>query len=86
MSPTLHQVIEDGPQQDSPKWFPGARLNYAENILVRSDDSIACTVVREHGYRRHYTYRELRQSVQRMASAMRANGVQTGDRVAGENL
>ena len=34
----------------------------------------------------NYSYRQLRESVQGMASAMRANGVTLGDRVAGELL
>jgi acetoacetyl-CoA synthetase len=77
------QIVEDTPQQHSPKWFIGARLNYAENLLIRYDDSIACTAIREHGLRIHYSYRDLRSMVQQMANAMKAYGLRPGDRVAG---
>lgn len=69
-----------------PEWFPGARLNYAENLLWRNDDGIACTAGGELGKVTDYTFRELRQRVRIMASAMRANGLKVGDRVAGASL
>ena len=67
-----------------PVWFPGARLNYTENLLSRNDDSIAITAVRETGYASHYSYRELRGMVRRLAAAMRVHGVAVGDRIAGK--
>ncbi|KZS98600.1 acetoacetyl-CoA synthetase [Sistotremastrum niveocremeum HHB9708] len=76
------QVIIEAPLVDSPRWFPNARLNYAENILFRNDDAIACTVARETGFLRHYSSRELREMVRVMRNAMRANGLKAGDRVA----
>ncbi|KAJ3781487.1 acetoacetyl-CoA synthetase [Lentinula aff. detonsa] len=75
-------VITEGSIANVPIWFPGARLNYAENLLWRNDDSIACTAGGEPGKVAECTFRELRLRVQKMASAMRANGLQIGDRVA----
>ncbi|KAH7876567.1 acetoacetyl-CoA synthetase [Lentinula edodes] len=75
-------VITEGPIPNVPIWFPGARLNYAENLLWRNDDSIACTAGGESGKVTQCTFRELRLKVQSTASAMRANGLQIGDRVA----
>ncbi|KAJ3718135.1 acetoacetyl-CoA synthetase [Lentinula guzmanii] len=75
-------VITEGSIPNVPIWFPGARLNYAENLLWRNDDSIACTAGGEPGKVAECTFRELRLRVQKMASAMRANGLQIGDRVA----
>ncbi len=66
-----------------PIWFPGARLNYAENILRHNGDAIAVTSVREMGAIENYTFRQLRSMVRQLAAAMRANGLQLGDRVAG---
>ncbi|KAF9264214.1 acetoacetate-CoA ligase [Marasmius fiardii PR-910] len=63
-------------------WFPDARLNYAENLLFRRDDGVACTTVGERGIVIDYSYRELRSMVQTAAAAMRSNGVVAGDRVA----
>ncbi|PSR79238.1 hypothetical protein PHLCEN_2v7096 [Hermanssonia centrifuga] len=65
-----------------PIWFPGARLNYAENILRHNGDAIAVTSVREMGAIENYTFRQLRSMVRQLAAAMRANGLQLGDRVA----
>ncbi|KAJ8076182.1 hypothetical protein PM082_000599 [Marasmius tenuissimus] len=75
-------ILAQGHIPEIPIWFPGARLNYAENLLWRNDDKIACTACGESGKVVHYSFKQLRQSVQEMASAMRANGVSVGDRVA----
>jgi acetoacetyl-CoA synthetase len=78
-----HRILEDGPFPEVPNWFPGARLNYAENILHRKDDSVALVAAGEDGIITNYTYRELYHLVQELAGALRANGLQVGDRVAG---
>ena len=70
--------------KEIPIWFPGARLNYAENLLSRNDNSIACTASSELGQVTHCSYRELRERVRIMASALRLSGVRVGDRVAGK--
>ncbi|KAJ8521842.1 hypothetical protein ONZ45_g1525 [Pleurotus djamor] len=77
------KILEPGELEFAPTWFPGARLNYAENLLQGYGDSIACTAVSERTTAvTHYTYRELRALVRDMAAAMRANGIQENDRVA----
>ncbi|KAF5386148.1 hypothetical protein D9615_002594 [Tricholomella constricta] len=80
--PNPKQIIAPGKFPEIPDWFPGARLNYAENLLWRNNDSIACTAAGESGVITNYTFRELRQLVRRMAAALRVNGLQVGDRVA----
>ncbi|KAH9839228.1 uncharacterized protein C8Q71DRAFT_503581 [Rhodofomes roseus] len=77
-----NKIVEEGRIKELPTWFPGARLNYAENLLHRSDDGGACIAARESGAVQHYTYRQLREMVRKLAAAMRANGVTKGDRVA----
>jgi acetoacetyl-CoA synthetase len=72
--------------KEVPVWFPGARLNYAENLLFRNDDAIAITAGGETGVVIHYTFRQLRHLVRRMAAALRVNGLEPGDRVAGRSL
>ncbi|EKM54658.1 uncharacterized protein PHACADRAFT_146820 [Phanerochaete carnosa HHB-10118-sp] len=76
------QIVTEGRMPEVRTWFPGARLNYAENILRFNGDSIAVTSARETGYVRQYTFRELREMVRHLASALRMNGLQKGDRVA----
>jgi acetoacetyl-CoA synthetase len=66
-----------------PRWFPGARLNYAENLLWRTDDGIAITECNDSGNISSYSYRELREHVRKLAGALRIHGLQPGDRVAG---
>lgn len=77
------QVIADGYLPEVPIWFPGARLNYAENLLARTDDGIAVTTSGESGIVVDYSFRQLRSMVREMAAALRANGLRVGDRVAG---
>ncbi|EIW83199.1 acetoacetate-CoA ligase [Coniophora puteana RWD-64-598 SS2] len=76
------KILQKGVREEVPKWFPDARLNYAENLLHRNDDGLACTTGGELGRVSHYTFRQLRVLVQEMAAAMRTNGLQPGDRVA----
>ncbi|KAH9948960.1 hypothetical protein B0H21DRAFT_196575 [Amylocystis lapponica] len=76
------KIIEEGRMKEIPTWFPGARLNYAENLLIYNNDAIALTCARDTGEVFHCTFRELRQMVKETAAAMRVNGLVAGDRVA----
>ena len=73
----------NGDRLPGSQWFPGARLNYAENLLRRGDDHVALVSVLENGRRETLTYRELRVRVAALAAALAADGVVAGDRVAG---
>ncbi|HEY0995037.1 MAG TPA: AMP-binding protein, partial [Gemmatimonadaceae bacterium] len=66
-----------------PRWFTGARLNFAENLLRHRDDRVALVSWNEHGAQRRITYAELASEVARVAARLRALGVGMGDRVAG---
>ncbi|KAI0044984.1 acetoacetate-CoA ligase [Auriscalpium vulgare] len=76
------QVVADGYIKEVPLWFPGARLNYAENVLWRNDDAIAITESGEFGRVVSISYRDLREKVRVMANSLRVQGLQVGDRVA----
>ena len=65
------------------RWFPNARLNFAENLLRRNDDAIAIVSVLEDGRRSTLTYAELREATAAFAMALGELGVGEGDRVAG---
>jgi hypothetical protein len=65
-----------------PRWFTGARLNFAEQLLRRRDDGEALVAWNEEGRQGAMTFAELARQVQRAAGALRAQGVGPGDRVA----
>jgi acetoacetyl-CoA synthetase len=66
-----------------PRWFPGARLNFAENLLRYDDDRDALVFWNERGRGRALSHRELGHEVAAAAAAFAALGVRPGDRVAG---
>ncbi|KAJ4152092.1 hypothetical protein NW765_017601 [Fusarium oxysporum] len=70
-----------------PQWFPGARINYTENLLsvglATHPDSIAVSACGEGGVDWHHlTWVQLQRRVALYVSALRAVGVTSGDRVA----
>ncbi|HUY37026.1 MAG TPA: acetoacetate--CoA ligase [Pirellulales bacterium] len=76
-------VVEHFDRMPGARWFPGARLNFAENLLRFHDDREALVFVHESGRRTAISYRELGHAVARAAQALKALGVEPGDRVAG---
>ena len=66
-----------------PRWFTGARLNFAENLLRYGDEQPAIIFWNEGGRQRALSFRALRGEVAAAAAALRASGVGVGDRVAG---
>ncbi|KAH0827977.1 acetoacetate-CoA ligase [Lanmaoa asiatica] len=92
--PRPDQIIVPGAIPERPSWFPGTRLNYAENLLWRDDSAIAITAAYEYDLIparvgkaqfsgvKQYTFHELRELVRVMAAGMRRAGVRVGDRVA----
>lgn len=64
------------------QFYPGARLNYAENMLQRRDGGAAIIAHRDDGTRRTITWGQLYDEVSRFVQALRAEGVREGDRVA----
>jgi acetoacetyl-CoA synthetase len=67
------------------RWFEGARLNYAENMLGRGhpDEDVAILHSSELRPLEELTWGELREQVAALAHGLRTLGVTRGDRVAG---
>jgi len=65
-----------------PRWFPGARLNVAEQLLRGRDDADAIVSWNEGGRRGAVSRASLFRQVQQAAGAFRAAGIGPGDRVA----
>ena len=82
-SKTYDQVVEDLTIFPGAKWFPGARLNFAENLLRYRDDQLAFIFRGEAQVLRHMTYAELYNAVARLAYSLRELGIGVGDRVVG---
>lgn len=77
------EVIDDLSKFPGAKWFSGARLNFAENLLRHRDDQVAFVFKGETQKSATMTYAELYDTVARLAKSLREIGVAPGDRVVG---
>ncbi len=77
------QVIDDLSKMPGAKWFSGAKLNFAENLLRYRDERKAIIFYGEDRVRRQMTYSQLYAEVAHIACALKDAGVQVGDRIAG---
>lgn len=76
-------VIDDAAKMPGAKWFEGARLNFAENLLRYRDDRVALVFRGEDSVRSELTYAQLYDAVAKLARSLREAGVESGDRVVG---
>ena len=76
-------VLDDPERMLGARWFEGALLNFAENLLRRQDDSDALVLWNEEGRQGAMSFRRLHEEVARTAAGLRRLGVGVGDRVAG---
>lgn len=83
-SSTPYRAVLESSSMPGARWFPGARLNFSQEILRRSrrvgPAIIHRSETREPG---ELTTAELADAVARCADALRALGVEKGDRVVG---
>ena len=76
-------VLADGDKMPGARFFPEARLNYAENLLRRRDEADAIVFWGEDKKKRRLSFRALHEQVSRLTQALVEAGVEPGDRVAG---
>ncbi len=74
--------LEDAERMPGARFFPNASLNFAENLLRRSDPGEALVFHSESGERSVVSFEELRARVAALSAALRDMGVRPGDRVA----
>ncbi len=80
------RTLVDGDRMPGAKWYPDARLNFAENLLERrpEDDAADALVFRgEDKVRSRMSHSALRAGVSRFSAALAALGIRAGDRIAG---
>jgi acetoacetyl-CoA synthetase len=80
-------VLDDANKFPGARWFTGARLNFAENLLrcAQNDERRNKTAIvsrLENGTRHTLTYAQLYTAVEQLAAGLCAAGVGIGDRVA----
>ena len=71
------------PADTGARWFQGAKLNFAENLLRHRDDQPAIVWWNESGRQGEMAVAQLHAEVGRVAQGLRDAGVRAGDRVAG---
>lgn len=77
--------VRTGDSFEETTWFPGASVNYAQNLLRHAHtmpDREAVVALHESDPRESYTWKELNGKVGALAAALRDMGVRPGDRVA----
>jgi acetoacetyl-CoA synthetase len=77
------KVVDDLTVFPGATWFPGAELNFAENLLRYRDDQTAIVFKAETRPAVRITYKELSRTVARLGNALRSLGIDRNDRVVG---
>lgn len=82
-SQPYQRVVDGFDDMLGARWFPGARLNFAENLLRFRDERTALVFKGEDTPPVRISYAQLYDQVARLAHSLRRAGVKVGDRVAG---
>ena len=75
-------AFEPGKTIRDARFFPGAKLNYAQNMLANPDDTPAMIAHLNDGQRREISRAQLHNEVSRIVQALKGAGVKPGDRIA----
>lgn len=82
-SNTFDEVLDDPNKMPYAKWFTGAALNFAQNLLRFRDDRLAIIFKGEGQEPVKITFARLYNEVAKVAKSLKDLGVQKGDRVVG---
>ena len=64
------------------RFFPDAKLNYAENLLKKNNDELSIIFKSENGYKNNLSWKKLNLNVAAISQWMKESGIKKGDRVA----
>jgi acetoacetyl-CoA synthetase len=75
------KVVDDLNKFPGAKWFLGAKLNFAENLMRFKDEHPAIIFRNELGLRRELSYAELHEKVGQLSNALKGFGIKPRDRI-----
>jgi len=64
------------------KFLKNSKLNFAENLLSKNDNSKAITFINENGFKKIRTWRELNRNVYKLITFLRSIKIKEKDRIA----
>lgn len=77
------RILVDGDKMPGARWFPEAKLNFAENLLRdRPADEISVVFWGEDRIEQTLTFGQLKNRVASLAAYFHAQGIKSGDRIA----
>ncbi|WP_299980427.1 acetoacetate--CoA ligase [Desulfobacula sp.] len=82
-SRSYEKAIDDPTKMPGAKFFVNSKLNFAENLLQFKNDNLAIIFRGEDSVRKTLTYKQLYDEVTKTAAALKALGIEKGDRVVG---
>jgi len=75
-------IIDDESKMPGAKWFESSKLNFAENLLRKSNDDIAIEFYCEDIVSKKITYKELNNLVSKVSNSFLKMNIKPGDRIA----
>ena len=78
-------ILTNGQLMPGAQWFPGAQLNFAQNLLKDFSSKSTISIIErgEHGRREEITFQELKDQVAKVRHYLLEQDVQKGDCIAG---
>lgn len=80
-SQTPLKICEAATKMYDTRWFSGATMNFAENLLQKTGADPALIFINEKSQRKQVSWDELRDQVMKIAQGLRDCDVQIGDRI-----
>jgi len=75
-------IIKESNTFHKNKFFPGSKLNYAENLLKKNNKKNAIIFKSENGFKNTLSWKDLNLNVANVSNWMKLNKIKKGDRVA----